>query len=137
MRASRSRALKNEEIMEVARFIPQERSQERFAEQTVGFSVPQQGGQRHSSCHRSRGKIAVACQTLLQERIHELIVVPGFPRRAVVGSGKRVNLAVTLGRSCRKRRWHGHAKRRMFPQAVPQDETLKERQAEVNIRRNS
>ena len=32
---------------------------------------------------------------------------PSLPRRAVVGSGKRVNLVGTLRMSCSRRRWHG------------------------------
>ena len=58
--------------------------------------------------------IAVVCQALLfQERIREHIVEPSFTESAVVGSGKRVNLAVTWRRSCLNRRWSGREERRM------------------------
>ena len=52
-------------------------------------------------------------QAQIQDRIHEHIVDPSFPRSAVVGSGKRANLSVTLRRrSGLKWRWHGREKRR-------------------------
>ena len=76
---------------------------EHIVESTVTFHVLQ-----------VKKKIAVMCQSLLQERIHEHIVDSSFPGSVVVGSGKRVNLVVTLRRSCLKRRWHGHAKMSSF-----------------------
>ena len=66
---------------------------------------------RHSSCHRSRGKGDVSVPSERASASRNALN-PSFPRRAVVGSGRRENLAVTLRRGCLKRRWHGRAKRR-------------------------
>ena len=44
-----------------------------------------------------------------------------------------INLAVTLGRSCLKRRWHGRGKRMI---SFRRCRKMKERQAEVYFRRN-
>ena len=75
-------------------------------------------------------KIAEVLQVLIQERAHEHID-PSFFGSAVVG--KRVKLALTLRKRCLKRRWHGHVE--SF-QAVPQDVTMKVRQAEVYFPRH-
>ena len=75
-------------------------------------------------------KIAEVLQVLIQERAHEHID-PSFFGSAVVG--KRVKLALTLRKRCLKRRRHGHVE--SF-QAVPQDVTMKVRQAEVYFPRH-
>ena len=74
-------------------------------------------------------KIAEVFQVLSQQRIHEHIVDPCFPRSAVVGSDKKGNLCRHPEEELLKRRWHAL-------QTVPQDDTMKERQAEVLFRRN-
>ena len=76
--------------------------QEQIVEQTVAFLMSE-----------IKAKIVELCQVPPQERTHEHLVDPSFPRSAVVGSGKSVNLAVTLRRSCLQRHWHGHAITRM------------------------
>ena len=77
-------------------------------------------------------------QALIQERIHEHILEPSFSRTAVIGSGNRVNLAVTPRRSCMKEAAMTRAREEQdeFFQTGPQDETMKVRQAEMYLRRH-
>ena len=130
-----------EEFVDVVRFIPRKHSRsncgaggeriDEHVEQIVAFHVPQitakieeasfvfasgahprarcgadSGVPRATDHGENRGGASGA-----DSGAHEHIVDPSFPRSAV-GSGKRVNVAVTLRSSCLKRRWHGRGKRR-------------------------
>ena len=55
-----------------------------------------------------RENTAEELQAMIQERIHERIVAPSFPRNAVIGSGTKCKLCRDW--SCLKRGWHGHVK---------------------------
>ena len=87
--------------------------------------------ERVNFSHRWKEQITVACQALLQERMHEHIVEPSFSRSATVGSCKRANLNVTLTKSLDTAMARAREEEGDFLQAV-----LRERQAEVYFRRN-
>ena len=82
---------------------PQEHIRAHIEEQTLALLVPQ-------ISDKNRGCVS---GSVFQERIHEHMADPSCLRSAVVGSGKWVNLAATLGRSRLKWRWHGREKRKM------------------------
>ena len=82
-------------------------------------------------------KIAEVFQVQIQQRIDEHIVDPCFPRSAVVGSNKKGNpcrhpeeelLEAAMARA--------REEEDEFLQTVSQDDTMKERQAEVLFQRN-
>ena len=79
-----------------------------------------------------KAKLVEVFQAVIQERIHE----PGLPRSAVVGSGKEG----IPGRDCEEELVEAAMARTReedeFLEAVPQDETLKVRQAEVHFRKH-
>ena len=79
-----------------------------------------------------KAKLVEVFQAVIQERIHE----PGLPRSAVVGSGKEG----IPGRDCEDELVEAAMARTReedeFLEAVPQDETLKARQAEVYFRKH-
>ena len=100
--------------------IKQDHIHEHTVEQTVALFEPQ-----------IKEQIVDVFEALLQECIHEHIAEPNFPRSAVVGSGKRVNLAVTRDEELLAREEEDE-----YLQVVPQDETMEERQADVYVQRN-
>ena len=64
-----------------------------------GMNSRARGADSGTPVPQVEAKIAEVFQVLSQQRIHEHIVDPCFPRSAVVGSDKRVILAVVLRRS--------------------------------------
>ena len=106
------RIVKQEVAIPQSRFLAIEEelveASEHIAEQTVSLLVPQIK-ENHSGC--ASGSAGAKPRALIQE---------SFPRSVVVVNGKRVNLAVTLRRSCLKRRWvQAREEEDEFLQVVP------------------
>ena len=115
----------HEKIAEVFQAVVQERFHGHVVQQSVAFFV--------SQIHE---KIAEVFEAVVQERTHGHIADPSFPKchrrkrqEGKHGSDPEVDLleaALTRAREMEDE----------FLQAVPQDEAMKERQAEVHFRRN-